>query len=384
MQIEGVYFSLGMFDTKADADAALSRAHADAQRGELLDPTAGRMKLREWVDEQWWPTTAAHRPRTRELYRYLLDELILDHLGSKRLTQITTTSVERWLADLRSTTKDSGELRWSPSTVAKAYRLLSRIMRSAVDDRRISRNPCTVQKAGKEAEKPIAPLALADVLAVVEALPQRHRAMVMLAGLCGLRWGEAAGLRRRNVDLLKRQVRVVEQVVETQDGRRVAAQPKTDAAVRTVELPQMVVEALEAHLVERGDQGPDSLMFPSRSGEYLRRSSFARNVLHPACRRAGLEPLRFHDLRHAALTASTVSGATLREVMDQAGHTTPRAALRYQQALPERRRANADAVDELARGASASSAGGHLDPPIPIASGTQLARRPKRAPKSAG
>jgi integrase len=48
--------------------------------------------------------------------------------------------------------------------------------------------------------------------------------------------------------------------------------------------------------------------------------------------KVGVEHVHFHDLRHTAGTLSAQAGATLKELMARIGHSTPRAAMRYQHA----------------------------------------------------
>ena len=86
-------------------------------------------------------------------------------------------------------------------TVAKAYRLLRAILNTAVRDKRIRENPCQIKGADKEltAERPV--LSVPEVYRLAEAIEPRYRALVLLATFGNLRWGELAGLRRRNLDL---------------------------------------------------------------------------------------------------------------------------------------------------------------------------------------
>jgi integrase len=68
-----------------------------------------------------------------------------------------------------------------------------------------------------------------------------------------------------------------------------------------------------------------------------------------AARGVGLEGVHFHDLRHAGLTLSAQSGATLAEVMRRAGHASSRAALIYQHAADARDADVADLLSQLAK-----------------------------------
>jgi Phage integrase family len=89
----------------------------------------------------------------------------------------------------------------------------------------------------------------------------------------------------------------------------------------------------------------------------------------PATRAAGVEGLRFHDLRHTAATLAVAAGASTRELMVRMGHSSSAAALRYQHVMAGRDAAIAAALDELVRAASTSS-----EDSAAARSGTRVAR----------
>jgi hypothetical protein len=84
------------------------------------------------------------------------------------------------------------------------------------------------------------------------------------------------------------------------------------------------------------------------AGALLRRSNFNRRTWQPACRAAGLAGFHVADLRHTGNTLGASTGASTKELMARMGHASPRAALIYQHATPERDRALADALSVLA------------------------------------
>jgi integrase len=248
--------------------------------------------------------------------------------------------------------------------VAKAYRLLSAMMATAVVDNVIARNPCVERGAGVERPPEIRVATPEQVAAIADSITPRYRALVLTAAYAGLRWGELTGLRQGNLDLLRRRVAVTEQNVEL-DGQLHAREPKSEAGRRVVHLPAGIVAALEHHLAQFVRPDPAGLVFTSETGEALRQSNFRRRHWLPALRAAGVDRLRFHDLRHVAGTLATVSGATIREVQARLGHASPAAAYRYQHVLESRDAEIADRLDEvfLAR------VGGHAN------SGETLGRR---------
>ena len=163
-------------------------------RGEWVDPDAGKVLFGQYAS-QWMKGKVGLAPKTVELYQYLLDRLILPSLGEVPVSSITPMRVRAWRGDLLRTGKP-GE-----STIAKAYRLLSSILSTAVIDNVIARNPCVEKGAGVERAAEIRAATPAEVSVLVSVMEPRYRALVLTAAYAGCRWGELAGLRQRNVDL---------------------------------------------------------------------------------------------------------------------------------------------------------------------------------------
>jgi Phage integrase, N-terminal SAM-like domain len=207
---------------EADADAWLASETTDVARGEWIDPDAGKVLLRDYA-KQWMAGKAVLAPKTVELYQYLLDRVILPPLSDLPLNAITPMRVRVWRAELLMAGKP-GE-----STIAKAYRLLSGIMSTAVIDSMIVRNPCVEKGAGVERATEIRAATPEEVAVLASAIAPRYRAMDLTAAYAGCRWGELTGLRQRNLDLDGACLSVVEQAVELRSGVRIIRAPKTDA-----------------------------------------------------------------------------------------------------------------------------------------------------------
>jgi integrase len=256
----------------------------------------------EWAT-RWQETTTNLRPNTRALHGYLLRRFLLPAFADTALADLDLMAVRSWLADLEGAAV-------SPNTVAKAYRLLARIMDTAVEAGLIVRNPCSVKGAATEHAAEMRVATVAQVAALAQAIHPRFRALVLVAAYAGLRWGELVGLRAKRVDLLHQRITVAEQVTEI-DGHFTWGPPKTEAGRRTVTLPVVAAAALAEHLATYSQHGPDGLVFTSTEGGLLRRSNFNRRVWRPATRAAGLEGLRFHDLRHTSATCRLRRGRAL-------------------------------------------------------------------------
>jgi integrase len=310
---------------------------ADIGRGVWVDPQKGRITLEEY-STRWIDQRTDLRPRTEDDYRDIIRVHIAPKLGDEQLCKLTPGDVRSWYATLSAKV---------PGRARKAYRLLRAILNTAVADEIIVRNPCRVRGAGQDrsAERPIA--TVAQVAALADAVDQRLRALVLLAGWCGLRRAELLALRRRDVDVLHTTVRVERSMHTRRDNSIVIGPPKTDAGRRTVAIPPHIVADLEHHLGTYVAADADSLLFTERAGGPLRLYTVER-AWRKARTAVGVEQLRLHDLRHTGNTLAAATGASTKELMARMGHASPQAALIYQHATADRDRAIADALSDLA------------------------------------
>jgi integrase len=324
------------FAGKTDAQAWLSAKETDINRGQWVDPGAGKVTFGEFANG-WLERQRHLRPRTLELYTYLLRDYLSPTFSKRSLSAITLSEVTAWHNELAGR---------RPQMAPKAYRLLAQLMRAATADGYIVKSPVAVKSAARErvAKRPVPTVAEVDALA--SAVPEPFKAMVLLAAWCALRFGELAALRRERVDLLHGEVIVTETVTELATGERLVGPPKTDAGRRAVAIPPNVLPAVERHLASIGPS-PDTLLFAGADGGYLRRGHFYHQTWTPAWRTTGTR-FRFHDLRHAGLTWAAAQGATIAELMHRAGHASPRAAMLYQHATRDRDHAIAEAMAKLA------------------------------------
>jgi integrase len=354
------------FATKADADRWVASVITDKAHGRWVDPQAGKVTLGDYA-QLWRQGKAGLAPKTEELYDYLLNRLVLPALGDVALGELTPARVRAWRAGLVRAGRPG------LTTIAKAYRLLSSIMTTAVVDNIVSRNPCIEKGAGVERSPEMRVVTPEQVAAIADAIEPRYRALVFTAAYAGCRWGELAALRQRSLDLLHGTLIVEEQVVELRGGRLVFCPPKSEAGRRVVHLPAGLVDELRAHLARFVSADPAGLVFPSEKGGVLRQSNFRDRQWAPALRAAGVEKLRFHDLRHVAGTLATVSGATTREVQARLGHASPAAAYRYQHVLENRDAEIARRLDGFLRGGDGAVAA--PAPPVRVAPGGSRGRR---------
>jgi integrase len=183
------HFAPHRFKKEGDADKWLSKVEVLIISGDWTDPERAKITLDDYAG-QWITERPSLRPRTVELYRWLLRKHIAPYIGGVELGKLSPAVVRQW----RSDRIVAGV---SESVTAKSYRLLRAILNTAVDpDRIIARNPCKVPGADREhpAERPV--ITVAQVFALAEEMPARFRAMVLLTAFASLRFGEVTALRR--------------------------------------------------------------------------------------------------------------------------------------------------------------------------------------------
>ncbi|MCU1356369.1 MAG: Integrase, Lambda phage type [Acidimicrobiales bacterium] len=319
-----------------------ARQQEDAARsGEWSDPSLAKQSLADygaaWIDTRRVRQGQPLAPRTKEVYIDLLERR-MESIGAVELRHLTPEVVRKWYADQPP----------GPYT-AKGYRLLRSICATAVDDGILRRQPCRIDGGGRESS-PERPLITPDELAsLVQAADPRLRALVLLAGWCGLRSGELLALERRHFDLLHRVVHVDQSVQSLKGQGRTLLPTKSDAGQRAVDMPVLVAEACTVHLHEYVTAPPTSPFAVGRSKRPVQPRTLWR-WWNDARVATGLGHYHFHDLRHAAGTMAAWTGATQAEIQARLGQASGAAAARYQHAAKERNRDLADALDAIARG----------------------------------
>jgi integrase len=267
------------------------------------------------------------------------------------MASIRPSEVQAWVRGLNETL--------SPGTIRVVVQHFRAIMRSAVRDRIIAQNPCEGLKLPQTEVAPVEPLETTEVLALIEALPPRYRALGVLGAGVGLRAGEALGTTPDEIDFLRRQFTVRHQLVNIGTEPPRFAPPKTVHSHRTIPLPEFVTSALALHL-QLFEPETSALLFTTEAGEPIRRNHFGR-VWRRAVRDAGLAPgTRAHDLRHWYASALIRSGESVKTVQARLGHKSAVVTLdTYGHLWPDSEDRTRKAVDEVINAAVSSAC--HVD-----------------------
>lgn len=336
------------FRRKVDAEAWLVEQEASIRRGEWIDPRHGR----ETVGELWsaWLARAERlgrpQPSTLAKYRGVWRLHLEPHLGPIPLARLTRRDVQDVVAIAE---RDSSA--WQAVEALKLARLL---LNYAVDGGRVGRNVASRVKAPETERTKPRVLTPAELSRLIDNLPDRYRALVLLDAYASLRWSEVVALRREDLDLDARTVRVSRKLVEVA-GEWVWGAPKTRASARPVDLPDFIIKPLAEHLLrfpplrDQEDPRREGLIFSGERGGPVRRHAF-RKVWAKACEAAGLEGVRVEWLRHSGASLAYLATRDLKAVAARLGHTSTRMAdTVYVGLYDETGRSVAEAISALAQ-----------------------------------
>lgn len=226
------------FDRKVDAQRFATEVEHSKNVGSYVDARAGRVTFGAFAAQ--WLTAQTFDELTREAVASRLRVHVLPTFERVELRAIRPSMVQAWLRGRQE--------QCAPRYVRVMLANVSGILRAAVEDGLIVRNPCasSAVRAPAVEQHKIAPWPHERVDAVIVGHPGGCRAMPVVAAGAGLRQGEVFGLRVQDVDFLGRRLHVPQQV-KLLKGRPTIAPPK-GRKTREVPLADVVAAALSERL----------------------------------------------------------------------------------------------------------------------------------------
>lgn len=344
---------------------------ADKLRG-LLDSVANKtpiarrdITIETLIGEFLQEVKPNLRPNTYKSYAHLCGLYVTPKLGKVKVADLDAKMVSAWQ---RGLIESGGEAHGALSarTVTLARACLKQALDQAVRWDYISRNvvPLTSAPGGSRRASPN--LSKADASAILTAFDGDvdYPLVVVLLGL-GLRIGEALALRWQDLAQVGEgseahlRVTIRHQLAHAEggrDGKRVLQAPKTSKGVRSIAVPGFVAQALEARKLAQeaqqsacGDAWNNELglIFTTGNGGprgYANVWARYKRVL----RRAGIEGVTLHDLRHLCAALLVSKGVHPRIIMGILGHSRIAITMEiYAQVMPGVDVAAAHALDSV-------------------------------------
>lgn len=358
--------------TRAEAAQKLTELLDRYNKGLLAEPDT--VTLRQFAEGWLERETAGKSRSTRRNYGAEIEH-VLRFLGDMKLQAIKPIHVrgmldrmarEGWTPKPHKRNPNPEPRPYTARTIKKALERLRAILQDAVRLEVVYRNPCDGIRVKAPPSEPVGrvlePQELAALLRECEAHPLGLFFKLVLD--CGLRKGEALALTWADIDLEANPARLSVSKAWTGNGKQGhLTQPKTRGSRRVVPIPPSTAQALRALR-----EATVKAIGPNIGGVYVFSSPFANrplescapnHALRRMCERAGIRPLRVHDLRHSYGSHLLAAGVPLEVVSARMGHANPTITLNVYRHLLKREHTGYlfSVTDTVA----------HLEPPQPLA-----------------
>lgn len=295
-----------------DAETTLKRLRTERDEYRV-DLRASQQSVQMWLQKFLTAKAESVQPSTLAFYKRHC-EYMLPYIGHLKLEALETHHVRAMLIALR-------RAGLSPRSCAHVHTVLHTALEIAVKDHAVRENVVKNVDTPRVGEYEAHVLSM-DELEKLEQACQGERLglAIILAATLGLRRGELLGLRWADIDDESQTLRIVDS--KTKAGRRML--PLTD------NITERLHELWKVRQEER--QLPHwrehTLIFPSEVGTPMSPRNLLR-VFKRILRKAGLsEAIRFHDLRHTAITDWIASGADPKSAQALAGHADAQTTMR--------------------------------------------------------
>lgn len=351
--------------TKREAEKRLAELHHQLDTGSLIKPsklTLGEF-LRQWLRDY---ASTNVRAATLEGYRITIERHLIPSLGAIPLSQLKPPHLQSYYARALKEGRRDGTGGLSARSVVHHHRVLRQALSHAMKWGLVIRNVADAVDPPRPMSKEMKALDSAGVSRLLdEARGTMYFPLIHLATFTGMRRSELLGLRWKDVDLRRATVSI-SQVLHCLPGHRIVFEPpKTAKSRRLVTLSQEAVLALrtygemvEADLAQLGSLlTGDRLVFSQLDG-----SPFLPNTVTHAfakiARRAGLEGIHFHSLRHSHASIMLQEGVSSKVVAERLGHSTVALTLDvYSHVTPGLKEDAAGRFEEALRHAEAPTSG---------------------------
>lgn len=302
------------FTTKREAAAFAATVEVSILKGEYVSPADARQTINQlgpaWLDRQ-----QGHlKPSGYNVIEAAWRLRVQPRWGDTPIGKIKKSAIEHWIADLRrgsETVKPVGA-----SVVKRTHYVLSCILAAAVEDGQLPRNPAAGVKLPRTSRKTPVYLTHEQVGQLARASGE-YEGLVLLLAYCGLRWGEAIGMRVRDLDMLRKRAKVAENAVQSA-GKIHVGTPKAHKQ-RTVPLPEFLLPYLAFQCEGKEREG---LLWPGDEGKHLRRPHPTSGWFAKAVTLSQVPRLSPHDLRHTAASLAVSAGANVKAVQKMLGHAS--------------------------------------------------------------
>jgi integrase len=311
--------------TKRQAQVECARMISALQAGTYLEPSKTTLAqfLERWLEH----IKSQVSPKSHSRYSELARKNIVPLLGSTILTKLRAEAIDSAYAKALASGRRDGKGGLSPQTVTHMHRVLKKAIGQAVKWELLIRNPVDAASPPKAKRGKMNTYDLDQTAELIEAMrPTRMLVPTLLAVLCGMRRGEIAALRWKNVDLTTGQIAILESAEQV--GSKVRYKTPKSGKGRTLALSASLVEELRAHRLRQAEEllrvgiilSDDTFVVAQADGTPLQPDTLTQDWFRKLAG-TSLPRIRFHDLRHAHATHMLANGVHPKVASERLGHS---------------------------------------------------------------
>ncbi len=296
---------------KKDADKALDEIKSKLRTGAYIP--AKEMPLFSEVAQRW---LAHKKTKIRATTWAMYEGHTRNHfseLNGMKIDRITIATIETWIAERE-------RVSMNVVTIRKMLVCLNQIMQYAVRHRYITINPVRDAERPRSTghKKAIRILSPGQIQAFLGCVTNRkYKLLFKLAVLSGMRQGEILGLQWNDIDYTNSQIRV-----RRSFNHGALYDTKTAKSRRNIDIGCDMMKGLKKWKLRSAPNELD-LVFPNDAGKHNHHSNMVRRHFKPALKKAGVDEIRFHDLRHTYASLKIDQGENIVYISEQLGHATP-------------------------------------------------------------
>ena len=309
--------------TQADVKAKLKEVMAQAETLNVVKSEKYTLTqwLRCWLDNYG---KVYLRPSSQVNYEgFLKNQISNDRVGSIKLQRLTTHELQmfynRMATDGRVQRKESAKkpLGLAAKSIRNMHFFISHALDQAIKEKLIPVNPAIDCILPKKEKTEMKTLPLDDLQAFfAEAKRSGVFELYYTELSTGLRRGELLGIKWEDINFNTGSVYIQRQITRV-NGKVQESPLKTKNAYRQIILPTDVLKILKEK--KEREAGFSSYVFSSPTGGPMCPDSML-NMLHRVLKRAGLEKIRFHDLRHTFSVLALQNGVDVKTLSGILGH----------------------------------------------------------------
>lgn len=314
------------FPTKKAAERAAEKVSGRSASGQVVDD---KQSTGEWL-EDWLAGKRSIRATTRRSYEAHVRLYLKPNLGHIAVEKLRPADIAAAYRAIEDAKPPKGRRAVGPATIRRIHATLRASLTAAVRQQRLPFNPALHVELPQAKRPMVAPWEPAELGAFLDAAGKdRLGALYELLAMSGLRRGEALGLRWSDLDLEAGVLTVRQQLVQL--GHEVMfGPPKTASGEhRKVDLDTHTLGVLLGHQLRQGMERADwgdayedqDLVFARENGAPIHPEYATRHFQYLA-RKAGLRPIRLHDLRHGSASLQLAAGIPIAVVSKRLGHSS--------------------------------------------------------------